>query len=782
MRKPLPCPAPCGRIASSPDLPAGWHRCRWPWLKTNLTRVTAPAPTLPTADGPDRLSAYEIRTYRVLTAVSVVLVLAQRALIVVSDPAAVDPWPLRVLAAALCASAFAATWYVHTTMLRRIVYASWLAVTLLLLALAGLNAFAWEYALTLLAFVAGFTAGFADRRLLAWYGGTVSAGLALVMLAVPAPLIDLRVYVGAAAILGLLSYIGFGTRMRVEERLLASRERFALAAYGANDGLWDWNVVRGVVFYSTRWKAMLGYGPHEIGRTLEDWLGRVHPEDRGALDATIAALDGGGAQFQVEYRIRHADGSWRHMVARGAVVRDRRGRVVRVTGSQADVTARKHAEQQLLHDALHDALTGLPNRALFLDRLERFLHHAQRRPAFRFAVLFIDLDRFKVVNDSLGHSAGDSLLIDVARRLELLLRPEDTLARLGGDEFAVLVDDVRDAEDAVRIADRIQHALAEPFRTRGQRLYVSASIGIALGGAGDSTDALLRDADTAMYRAKRQRTRYALFDEAMHAEAVLQLELENDIRQAIERHEFVTHYQPLVRLDTGEIIGFEALVRWAHPERGLLMPDVFVPLAEETGLISDIGRWVLDESCALLQRWSAMLPEGQPFTLSVNVSGKQFLDERFADEVISVLRERQVPHSALKLELTETAMMEDAAAAARVLDRLRAHGVSVWIDDFGTGYSSLAYLQRLPVGSLKISRHFLTGLQQGGPEAALVRAIVSLAATLGLDPIAEGVETEEQRAALCELGCRIGQGWLFAPALDADAATRMLQQPLALLG
>ncbi|MGH7443499.1 MAG: putative bifunctional diguanylate cyclase/phosphodiesterase, partial [Longimicrobiales bacterium] len=348
----------------------------------------------------------------------------------------------------------------------------------------------------------------------------------------------------------------------------------------------------------------------------------------------------------------------------------------------------------------------------------------------------------------------------------------------GGDEFAVLVDDVHDAEDAVRIAERIQQSLADPFVARGQRLYVSASIGIALGGVGDSTEALLRDADTAMYRAKRQRTRYALFDEAMHRDAVFQLELENDIRHAIARQEFVTYYQPLVRLETGEIIGFEALVRWNHPQRGLLMPDVFVPLAEETGLISDIGRWVLDQSCALLQRWNEILPPGQPFTLSVNVSGKQFLDECFADEVIAVLRHRRVPHSALKLELTETAMMEDSAAAARVLDRLREHGVSVWIDDFGTGYSSLAYVQRLPVGSLKIAREFVTGLPGVGNEAALVRAIVSLASTLGMDTIAEGVETEAQRRALCDLGCHIGQGWLFAPALDADAATRMLQQPL----
>ena len=746
-----------------------------------MTSVNPTAPNLPTSESLHRLSSFEIRTYRILMAATALLVLVLRPLYVATYPLAHDPWLLRIAAAAACLVAFALACRLRTTRLRRVVMAAYLSVTAWLLLLVLLNEFAWQYALTLMVFVAGFSAAVAERRMLVWYGSTSAAGLIAVMLLVQEPRIELSLYLAAAASLALFSFIGFGTRMRVEERLVASRERFALAAWGTNDGLWDWNVVRGVVFYSSRWKSMLGCAPHEIGRSLDAWLERVHPEDRGAVDAAIEALLASGAKFEVEYRMRHADGTWRNMVARGVVVRDRRGRAVRVTGSQADVTSRKRAEQQLLHDALHDALTGLPNRALFLERLDRFLHHAHRRPSFRFAVLFIDLDRFKVVNDSLGHPAGDSLLIDVARRLELLLRPEDTLARLGGDEFAVLVDDVRDGEAAVRIADRIQHALAEPFRTRGQRLYVSASIGIALGGAGDATDTLLRDADTAMYRAKRQRSRYALFDEAMHRDAVFQLELESDIRQAIERHEFVTHYQPLVRLETGELIGFEALVRWAHPERGLLMPDVFVPLAEETGLISDIGRWVLDESCTLLQRWNTILPEGQPFVLSVNVSGKQFLDERFADEVIAVLRERQVPHSSLKLELTETAMMEDSAAAARVLDRLRAHGVSVWIDDFGTGYSSLAYLQRLPVGSLKISRHFMTGLASGGSEAELVRAILSLAATLGLDTIAEGVETEAQRQILCELGCRIGQGWLFAPALDAETATRMLQEPVAAL-
>ena len=739
--------------------------------------------TTGTAQPRERLAAFEIRTYRVLLLIGVILIPSLRAMHVAVDPDAVDPWWPRLALSALLTGVLVATWLSRAPRIRTLIYTCYYLITGWLFYLIWANQLAPPYAVALLVVVAGLTAGFSGRRPLAIYGGLTLLTLVVLAPSIPAPRMDPRLYLLYAVVLAVLTVVGMGSRMRVEEKLQASRERFALAAHGANDGLWDWNVLRGVVFYSTRWKALLGLEPDEVGGSIGEWLERVHPEDRERVEAALTELEQStDTHFEVEYRARHADGSYRMMIARGVVLRDRHGRVIRLTGSHSDVTERKRAEQQLLYDALHDALTRLPNRVLFLDRLERFLHHAQRRQDFRFAVLFIDLDRFKVVNDSLGHPVGDGLLVEVARRLEPLLRPEDTLARLGGDEFAVLVDDVHDAEDAVRIAERIHKGFAAPFEPRGQRLYVTASIGIALGGAGDSTESLLRDADTAMYRAKRQRSRYALFDEAMHADAVLQLELENDIRHAIERREFVTHYQPLVRLDSGEIIGFEALVRWHHPQRGLLLPDIFVPLAEETGLISEIGRWVLDQSCALLQQWNAMLPPDQPFTLTVNVSGKQFLDEQFADEVVAVLQSRQVPRGALKLELTETAMMEDSHAAAYVLERLREHGVSVWIDDFGTGYSSLAYLQRLPVDSLKISRQFVTGLSAAGSEGALVRAIVSLAATLGMETIAEGVETEEQRVALVQLGCRIGQGWLFAPALDAEQATRMLQRPLVVAG
>ena len=423
-----------------------------------------------------------------LLAVTSVLVLALQPLYVAADPLARDPWLLRALTAAACLAVLATIVPAAHAVpaLRR-------ACCLrrghgMLLALVAINAFAWQYALTLLVFVAGLAGG--HRRAPAPPGTASAAPRARAgHPAGPGAARRPRPYIGArrdprAALVHRLRH----AHAR-EERLVGESSALRPRGLGASDGLWDWNVVRGVVFYSTRWKATLGYAPNEIGHSLDDWLDACIPRiaapwKRHSMRCTRAAPT---SRWSTACAMRTARGA---TCSAGCRLRDRNGRVLRVTGSQVDITSRKRAEQQLLHDALHDTLTGLPNRALFLDRLERFLHHAQRRPSFRFAVLFIDLDRFKVVNDSLGHPAGDSLLIDVARRLELLLRPEDTLARLGGDEFAVLVDDVRDGEAAVRIADRIQQALNEPFRTRGQRLYVSASIGIALGGAGSTTDAL----------------------------------------------------------------------------------------------------------------------------------------------------------------------------------------------------------------------------------------------------------------------------------------------------
>lgn len=723
---------------------------------------------------------YERPIYRALALVGLVLVPLMRFVHLAADPAAVDPWWARIVVVAMCAAVLAASWIAPRLLLRRMVYGGFYVLTGWLFLLLWANEFAYEYAIALLVVTAGISTSFAEKRHLAVYGVVCFLALALVAAVTANPQINLVLFVSYALLLGTLSLLGVGTRMRIQERLAASRERFALAAYGANDGLFDWDIPADRCFFSTRWKDMVGCAAEEIGDAPEEWLGRLHEDDRTRIGNAIAALDSNdAAHFDCEYRIRHTDGEWRHMIVRAAVVRDGGGRVTRLTGSQSDITLRKRAEERLVHDALHDVLTNLPNRTLFLDRLEHLLTRARRRPSFRFAVLFLDLDRFKVVNDSLGHTVGDRLLIEVGQRLQRVLRAEDTLARLGGDEFGILLDDIGDAEDAIRTAARIDEALAEPFQADQQRLYVSASTGISLGSAVSARESLLRDADTAMYRAKQQRIRYALFDEAMHRDAVAQLRLESDLRHAVERNEFIVHYQPIVELTDATVVGFEALVRWRHPDRGILLPDAFIPLVEEIGLAGSVGRRVLDESCTRYGEWHDLLPPTRTLGLSVNVSGKQFLEETFADEVIEILLARRMPFGRLKLEITETAMMEDPPGAVRALQRLRAHGVSISIDDFGTGYSSLAYLQKLPVDSLKIAREFVSGLPGRGSEAGLIRAIVSIASTLGIETIAEGVETDPQRRALSELGCRLGQGWLFAPALAANDAGAVAMRGLA---
>ena len=743
----------------------------------SVSHLSLPIHAAPPAT--DMGAGYERPIYRALAVVGLLLIPLMRFVHLAADPAAVDPWWARALMIAVCAVVLAASWLAPGVLLRRIVYGAFYAITGWLFLLLWANHFAYEYAVALLVVTAGISTSFAEKWHLAVYGALCFLALAFVTAVTADPEIHVALYVSYALLLGTLSLLGVGTRMRIQERLAASRERFALAAYGANDGLFDWDIAQDRVFFSTRWMEMVGSAATEVADDPEEWLSRLHEDDRNRVENAIAALDSSdAAHFECEYRIRHSDGEWRHMIARAAVVRDGAGRVTRLTGSQSDVTLRKRAEARLVHDALHDVLTELPNRTLFLDRLEHLLMRAQRRPSLRFAVLFVDLDRFKVVNDSLGHSVGDRLLIEVAGRLQQVLHAEDTLARLGGDEFGILLDDIGDADDAIRTAARIDDALAEPFQAQGQRLYVSASTGISLGSGGSARESLLRDADTAMYRAKQQRIRYALFDEAMHRDAVAQLRLESDLRHALERDEFIVHYQPIVELTDATVVGFEALVRWRHPDRGILLPNTFIPLVEEIGLAGSVGRRVLDESCARYGEWNQLLPPSRALGLSVNVSGKQFLEDTFADEVIDILLARRMPFGRLKLEITETAMMEDPAGAVRALQRLRAHGVSISIDDFGTGYSSLAYLQKLPVDSLKIAREFVSGLPGRGSEAGLVRAIVSIASTLGIETIAEGVETDPQRRALSDLGCRLGQGWLFAPALAGPDASTVVRQGL----
>jgi diguanylate cyclase (GGDEF)-like protein len=464
------------------------------------------------------------------------------------------------------------------------------------------------------------------------------------------------------------------------------------------------------------------------------------------------------------------------MLTRGIAVPNEKGEPLRMAGSQTDITLRKTTEQRLQHEAIHDVLTDLPNRALFMDLLARALARAKRRTDYLFAVLFLDLDRFKLINDSLGHMIGDQLLIAMARRLEHCLRPGDVVARLGGDEFTILLDDIHDVNDAIRIADRIQTELKQPFQLGGQEVFTTASIGIALSASGyDFPEDLLRDSDTAMYRAKAiGRACHQVFDSAMHSSAVALLRQETDLRRALERNEFVLYYQPTVCLRSGRIHGVEALIRWQHPDRGLVRPDDFIRQAEENGLIIPIGKWVIEEACRQMRIWQREYPH---LTVSVNLSVKQFTQSQLALQVQNTLYETRFNPNYLMLEITESMLMENPEATAITLEQLKRLNVRIHIDDFGTGYSSLSYLHRFKIDTLKIDRSFVSRMSAVNENLEIVRTIVTLAHNLGMDVIAEGVETAEQLAQLRALKCERAQGFYFSEPVSAQEVYPLFGRP-----
>lgn len=566
------------------------------------------------------------------------------------------------------------------------------------------------------------------------------------------------------------------TSKLASEALRNSELRYSLSARGANDGLWDWDLQTNKVFYSPRWKTMLGFAESEIGDSPEDWLGRVHPDDLAQVKTALEAHRKGRTdQFENEHRIRHKDQTYRWFLARGISVREENGRELRMAGSLTDITRAKAA----------DALTGLPNRVLFMDRLKGALEQSKNNPDDLFAVLFCDLDGFKVVNDSLGHLAGDQLLITTAERLESCLRKSDlaarlnsqcTVARFGGDEFVILLNNVKRGEDACRVAERILGALSQRVVINGHDVISTVSIGIALSCADyEQAEDLLRDADTAMYRAKSAgKNRFALFDQAMRQEAVARLEIEADLRQALDRDEFHLHYQPIVSLKSGRIKGFEALLRWMHPKHGLISPTRFVPIAEETGQILRIGMWVLREACGKLRSWQTEFEQDPPLFVSVNLSCKQFADRNLIDDIRAVLDETQLDPACLKLEITESAIMDNPAIAARTLTALRELGVRVGIDDFGTGYSSLNQLQQFPIDTLKVDRSFISRLDACDHANEIVQMIVSLAHNLHMDVVAEGIENDGQHAWLQNLACEYGQGYLFSQPVAATTIESLL--------
>ncbi len=608
--------------------------------------------------------------------------------------------------------------------------------------------------------------------------------------------LDLREWVrGLAALVLIFDIYAVYQHLQLHRirRQLAERDQlFQLISENAADmiALVDSDGRR--LYNSPAYQKVLGYSPEELKDASS--IEQIHPDDRPRVLKAAEKARVTGQGERVEYRMRHKDGSWRTLESTANAIRNAKGQIDKLVIVNRDITERKRAEEMLAHHALHDGLTNLPNRALFLDRLQHSLTLSKRQSNYKSAVLLIDMDEFRIINDSLGHTAGDELLIQIGQRLrdsvrrdDTVLRPrasevhgtptnDDTLARIGGDEFTILLDDIRDPIEAVRVAERVQAELAIPFVVNQQEIVISASIGIASSTSPHTrAEDLVRDADLAMYRAKRAgKARCEVSDPAMHASAVKRLSLETDLRKALDQGEFRVYYQPIVCLQTGKISGFEALTRWQRPE-GILPPIEFIAVAEEIGLIVPMNRQLLLEACQHLRTWQSEFPSRPPLTMSVNMTSREFAQPDLASEIRQSLEQTGVDPSCLQLEIIETIAMGDAEKSGHVLSQLKALGVRMSIDDFGTGYSSLSRLRRIPVDTLKIDRGFISNIDSDPESYEIVRIIIMLAHNLGLKVVAEGTENEEHINLLKQLNCEMAQGYFFSRPADDQAMLKLLE-------
>lgn len=559
-----------------------------------------------------------------------------------------------------------------------------------------------------------------------------------------------------------------------------SEEKYRNILETIEEGYFEINLDGNFTFLNDALCTNLGYDRDEMmGMSYRNYIDAATAKKLFTSLAEIRKT--GQPMSQLGWEITRKDGNRRFVESSISLIRNAAEEPAGFRGLIRDITERKQAEAQLLHDAFHDGLTGIPNRTLFMDHLQLTIERGRRKLDSTFAVLFMDFDRFKVINDSLGHTEGDNLLKQIAQRLKTSLRPGDLVARLGGDEFTILLNELDNESDALRISERFQEDLKVPFDLSGREVFISASIGIALSTTGHTqAEDMLRDADAAMYRAKAKgKAQYQVFDQTMHKDVIDRLQFETDMRYALERGEFCLHYQPIINLETQTLAGFEALVRWNHPERGLVSPMEFIPTAEDSGLILPLGKWTLYESCRQLHEWQAANPNLSPLMMSVNLSSKEFLQVNLAEQIVATLASTRLrPHS-LKLEITESYLLENSEMAVIILNHLRDIGIEICLDDFGTGYSSLSYLHRLPIDYLKIDRSFVNRMVESTKNYEIVHTIIKLAQNLKMKVIAEGIETEDQLMQLKQLSCEYGQGFFFSKPLDAEKAKQFIENESA---